>query len=288
MIYLPLKFDVSNWTAFSVSIPSSAFGPNTQFRWRQFANSGPAYDCWSLEDLIIQGAEPSPPDAVPFVISSASSSTSIAVFWIDADRAASYVVERKVGLQPWTTVATLPQNHTYYTDAGLVPGTGYSYRIKAVSAGGAAPYSPVTTTSTWTQMEQWQYDNYGSPQALSEEEMTTSQPDGSLPLLRYAFNLSADESQHYLQPGQTHGYPRIWLDSARNRLSVEFVRRNDSMNPGITYQVQFCTGLGNWISSGALVSTVPLDAIWERVRYEDVVSRGEAASRFCRVTVRFR
>ena len=277
---------LTNWTSFSVTIPTAAFGPNTQFRWRQLANSGATFDCWALDDVVIRGAAPLPPDPVPFIVASASSSTSTATFWVGADRASYYVIERKTGLLPWTPVATVPVFVTYYTDFGLVPGTPYSYRVQAVNAGGAAAYSPVTTSFTWSQMQQWISDNYGAPDALSSNGMTVRCPDGSLPLLRYAFNLTSDEPQHCLQPGQASGYPSIWLDSVRNRLCVEFVRRKASMNPGITYQVEFSGNLSDWTTNALLISTTPIDSIMERVRFEDTLTQNQAISRFGRVTVR--
>ena len=277
---------LSGWTAFSLGVPGAAAGPNTQFRWRQSSNSGIAYDCWALDDVVIQGVAPAPPESVPFIISSAGSSTSMAVFWVGAERASSYRVERKVGVQPWAVVATLPVFVTYYTDVGLLPGTAYSYRIMAVNAGGAAPYSPLTTGFTWSQMQQWIADNYGSPEALSSVEMTTPGSDGCPPILRYAYGLNATETLRQLPPGQSSGYPRIWLDQSRNRLRIEFVRRKAALNPGIIYGVEFCGELSEWSAGGTPLSTTSIDSIWERVLYEDTVTTIGAKSRFCRVTVR--
>jgi len=277
---------LSSWTVFSVPIPSLANGPRTQFRWRQLANSGPAFDCWALEDIKIQAVAPLPPDPVPFVTSSPSSATSIAVFWVGADRAASYTVERKTGAGPWTILTNVPSAITYYTDSGLMPGTAYTYRITAANPGGTAAPSITSTTFTWTQIQQWVADNYGSPDALSQNEMIAPGADGIVPLLRFAFNLTANEPLHPLPAGGSAGYPTIWVDSTRNRLCVEYVRRKVSMNAGITYQVEFSGNLGNWTISNALVSTTPIDSMWERVRYEDLVLQTQAPARFCRVTVR--
>ena len=105
-------------------------------------------------------------------------------------------------------------------------------------------------------------------------------------ILQCAFNLTANESQHYLEPGQTGGYPSIWLDSSRSRLCVEFVRRKASMNPGITYQVEFSANFSDWTANATLLSTTAIDSIWERVRYEDTTTLNQAAVRFCRVAVR--
>lgn len=276
---------LSGWTSFSITIPIAAFGPNTQFQWRQLSNSGFAFDCWALDDLVIQGAAPQLPLPVPFVISSASSSTAISVFWIGVERASSYVVERKTGIGSWVSVGMVPQSITYYTDTGLKPGTAYSYRIQAVNAGGAAAYSTATSSYTWSQIQQWIADNYGSLDALDLNELISPAPDGSRPLLRYAFNLGSDEPQRFLEEGQSSGYPAIGLDSTHNRLCVEFVRRKASTNPGITYRVEFTDDLSTWTVLPNPVSTVDIDPVWERVRYEDTVTPHQASRRYFRVTV---
>lgn len=276
---------LSAWNSFSIAIPSAAFSSSTQFRWRQLANSGVAFDCWALDDVAISGAAPQPPDPVPFVISSTSSASSIAVFWVGSTRAASYVVERKSGLQVWTAIATVPVFVTYFTDSGLAPETPYSYRIRAINAGGSAAYSPVTSAFTWSQMQQWIADNYGSPTALSPAAMVTPGTDGCLPLLRYAFNLSAAEPIHPLQPDQASGAPRGWLDPTRNRLCIEFVRRKSATNPGIAYAVQYADNMSVWTTTGTQVTVTPIDETWERVTFEDSLPASSSTVRFCRVTV---
>lgn len=277
---------LSNWTPFTLTLPSGAISPGTQFRWRQLANSGPAFDCWAIDNLVIQGPAPQPPGAVPFLISSAASSTSIAVYWIDADRASSYVVERKTGLLAWAPIATLPVTANYYTDGGVLPATAYSYRVRAANAAGFGAYSPVSTTVTWSQQQQWVNDNYGSPDALSPDAMTQRQSDGTMPLLRFAFNLTADEPIRFVQPGGNSGFPRIWLDSPSGHLCVEFVRRKASMNPEIVYQTEYSQDLSQWSALATPVSVTSIDAIWERVRYDDTMSRTSTKARYCRVTVR--
>ncbi|MFA6546102.1 MAG: fibronectin type III domain-containing protein, partial [Limisphaerales bacterium] len=277
---------LSNWTSFSVTIPGAALGPDTQFRWRQLASSGTSMDCWALDDVVIQGAIPPPPSAVPFVISSSSSATSIALFWVGAGGASTYRIERMTGVENWVVVATVTSSTTFLTDTALSPNTAYTYRIQAVNAGGAAPYSPTTTTLLWSRLQEWVNSNYGRPDALSDGDIVVVQPDGSRPLLRYAFNLSASEQPHDFQPGETNGYPSIRVDSARNRLCIEFVRRRASTQPGIVYQVEFSPDLVNWSTNATLVSTTPIDSNWERVRYEDVLNLNQASFRYSRVTVR--
>jgi hypothetical protein len=278
---------LSNWTTFSISIPLAANAPNTQLRWRQQANSGTQFDTWALEDLSVQGAAPAPPNAPPFTTSSPASSTSITLVWIDADRASSYIIERRQGTNSWTVLATQPASKNYYTDDSVLPGTTYSYRVKAANAGGVSPYSPITTSVTRGQLEEWFFVNFGSLEGLNDEAMQAPGPDGTRPLLRFAFNLTATEPPRTLVPGQsTSGFPAIWFDPARNRLCLEFIRRKASTNPDIIYAVQFSGTLSDWNASGTETSVTSINSIWERVRYEDTVSASQSQTRFCRVAVR--
>jgi hypothetical protein len=117
--------------------------------------------------------------------------------------------------------------------------------------------------------------------------MQATGPDGTRPLLRFAFNLTATEPPRTLVPGQsTSGFPAIWFDPARNRLCLEFIRRKASTNPDIIYAVQFSGTLSDWNASGTETSVTSINSIWERVRYEDTVSASQSQTRFCRVAVR--
>jgi hypothetical protein len=145
----------------------------------------------------------------------------------------------------------------------------------------------VTTSITYGQLQGWLLANYGSANGLTTDQFTALGPDGTRPVLRYAFNLSSEEPPRTYVPGSTlGGFPAVWFDASRNRLIVEFLRRKASTSPGIAYGVQFTTGLSGSPSSGVEVSTSPLDAVWERVRYEDPGQTSPIpSSRFCRATV---
>jgi hypothetical protein len=280
---------LSTWTPFSIALPETAAGAHIQVRWRQLANSGPGYDSWALDDVRVAGAAPPAPTAPPFIISSPNSATSIAVYWIDVEGATSYVLERRQGTGLWIPLGTQPAARNYYTDTAVLPATAYSYRVQAINAGGASLFSAATTSVTWSQMEEWLLFNYGGIDALTTGAIYSVSPDGTRPLLRYAFNLSADEPARTLTPGvSTSGFPAIWFDASRDRLCVEFVRRKTATNPDIRYDVQFSSDLLDWSSagsSGVEISSSSIDTIWERVRFEDASDAGQAPIRFCRVTV---
>jgi hypothetical protein len=270
---------------FTTTLPAATWGTHTQFRWRQLSNSGTGFDQWALDDFRLQALAPPPPNAPPFIISSANSSTAIALFWAGVNQATSYSIERKQGSGSWNVLASVSGSVTYFTDITAVPATAYSYRVQALNAGGASPYSATTTCLTWSQKQEWIYLNFGSLNAIPEQALETGGVDGTVLLLRFAFNLNADESWRTYTPDSGSGAPAIWLEPSSNRLRVEFARRKTASNPDIVYQVQFSNDLVGWTDSNSPVSITPIDSIWERVVYEDTTGPAQTASRLCRVTV---
>jgi hypothetical protein len=276
----------SDWTRYLVPLPIGAYSASTMFRWRQLSHSGMAQDCWALEDFTLQARLPELPDGIPFIISNPSSSSSIGIYWASAPGAASFILERKLGVSPWVAIATNSLFQTYFTDTNLISATSYSYRARAVNATGAGPYSSSTSSYTWSQIQQWSYDNFQNPVEIDKTAMTVPGADGGLPLLRFAFNLNAIEPMRPLQSSTMAGYPSIRLDSTTQRLTIEFVRRKASMNPEVVYQVMFSSNLVNWTSIDDPVFSTSIDSIWERVRYEDATVG--ASHRFGRVGVSLR
>ncbi|MEI6675158.1 MAG: YDG domain-containing protein [Verrucomicrobiota bacterium] len=112
--------------------------------------------------------------------------------------------------------------------------------------------------------------------------LDTPYHDGVVNLLKYACNLSPSGADcHTLAEGGTSGLPRVM--HVGGKLRLEFVRRNATGNPGITYTPQFCTGLGGWADfTGAAISATAIDTTWERVVVEDP---GAGTTRFGRVLV---
>ena len=86
------------------------------------------------------------------LLASAVSATRVTLAWSDqAATETGFVIERQTGASgAWTTVATTAANVTSFTDTGLQPETGYTYRIKALYPGNESAYvqsSLVTTDS---------------------------------------------------------------------------------------------------------------------------------------------
>lgn len=72
------------------------------------------------------------------------SSTTVSLSWTDNSRFESgYLVERRTPAtgSAWATVATTGPNVTSFTDTGLTPKTGYSYRVRAFDSAIADPWT---------------------------------------------------------------------------------------------------------------------------------------------------
>jgi hypothetical protein len=85
----------------------------------------------------------------PSMLAASGGSKQVQLSWPDeAGDEHVYVVERQVTDAQFEPVATLAENTTSYTDVGLVAGTTYIYRVKAVNAAGESAYSPVAMAAT--------------------------------------------------------------------------------------------------------------------------------------------
>lgn len=255
----------STWQTVEISLPVEALSAQTSFRIRQAAHSGTSLDTWAIDDFYIDGGRPPAPEAPAFVFAGATSDTQVAISWEAVTGAAGYRVERALGPNgPWLLVVNTFTT-THYTDVQLQPATWFAYRVRAQNAGGNSGWSLLAWAQTYTQLAAWQLANYGS---------TTTAPafdaDGVATLLKFALGLPAGGSAlPYVPGGGTGGLPAIWRDPSSGRLQVEFLRRKASSNPGIAYRVEFSGDLSTWTSSAVLLETQSLDAIWERVRFED-------------------
>lgn len=77
------------------------------------------------------------------------STASVSLTWKDnAANETGYEVwhRRKVSDSRWEMPAITPANATSYEDTGLLPGTIYQYKIRAVSSSGRSPYAPSAET----------------------------------------------------------------------------------------------------------------------------------------------
>ena len=108
---------------------------------------------WSNE--VSTGAAPAPNlnpalAAAPSNLAATAVTTgSVTLGWTDnSTNENGFSIERLIGTT-WTQIGWVADNVTTYTDASLIPGTAYSYRVLAFNgAGNSATTNPVTATTT--------------------------------------------------------------------------------------------------------------------------------------------
>ena len=92
---------------------------------------------------------PDPPEAPSELFADVLSTTEIELSWTDnSDNESGFELERRLSRGGFTRIAALGVDADSFTDTGLSPGTTYTYRIRAVNAGGASPYSNIETAAT--------------------------------------------------------------------------------------------------------------------------------------------
>lgn len=270
----------SNWTAVKLTIPQWAVEVDlgTRIRWTQKRFSGAGRDTWAVDNFCLQGADPASPGAPPFIMVSSGTSRSVAIMWVGTANAQKYLIERSTAKERWLEIGVTGSDQTWFTDTKCTPATTYAYRVKAINAGGQSEYSAVAFGTTISQMIEWQVENFGS----SSGDMTGRGSDGVPLLTRFAFNLGAEDVLRQLDPASPEaGLPvHVYHDG---RLEVTFLRRRATLNPGVTYHVQFSNDLMDWAAAGWEISSTPLNDTWELVRYCDGVTTSQI--RFCRVGV---
>jgi hypothetical protein len=272
---------LSRWTNITVQLPTAS--PRMQFRWRQMKHSGAGYDTWAIDDVCIRGNQTAPLSAPQFLMATAASSTRVALLWFGSGGASHYIIERQKSGAGWEQIGATGAQQTYFTDTNALPQTIYAYRVKAATTVSQSGYSPVAMATTLSQAEDWLHQNFGS----TNVPLAGLGSDGVPNVIRYAFNIDANSPLSVLSEDDNSGIPRIWFDTARQRLCADLVQRKAETQPGITYGFEVSEDLSNWSGVLAPVAVQNLDAIWQRVRYESAIPSGPPVrARFGRVIVR--
>lgn len=97
---------------------------------------------------------PAPPKAPSGLTVSAPPADAVSwldLTWTDAsDTESGFEIQRRTGDTDWTTVTTVPQNTTSFSDTGLADYTHYRYRVRAVNAAGNSGWSNEASGDTGT------------------------------------------------------------------------------------------------------------------------------------------
>jgi fibronectin type 3 domain-containing protein len=88
--------------------------------------------------------------AAPINLTAVAPSTSqVNLAWTDSTNETGYVIERSLNNgSTWATLASLAANTTSYSNTGLVAGTIYAYRVRAMNAGGPSEPGIKATVTT--------------------------------------------------------------------------------------------------------------------------------------------
>lgn len=277
---------LTNWTDTSIELLPIPGGTNTSLRWIQSSNNGGSYDAWAIDDLSVELRAASAPSVPPFLIASAVSATDIGLFWAQVPEVNEYVLERTTNGASWAVIAVLDGELFYHTDQHLLPSTYYSYRLRSRRGELNSDPSITVFAKTISPLDDWRLRSFGSTDAGTVGGLDQVDGNGVPNLVRYAFNLSANDPMAKVTPGTgTAGTPLIFFDKVNGRLCIELVRRRADLHPEIGYHVEFCDKLGLWTPAGTVRSVSPIDSLFERVVWEDEVTRASANSRFGRVRI---
>ncbi len=137
---------------------------DTQVTLTAKADSGYRFDGWSgactgtgkcvvkmttAKNVTARFANPNPPVAPAGLTATAKSPNQIALAWKDrSNNETGFKIERRTGSGAWEPVSTVGANVTKYTNAGLVAGQTYRYRVRAVNNAGNSAYSNVAQATT--------------------------------------------------------------------------------------------------------------------------------------------
>ena len=186
---------------------------------------------------------------------------------------------------PGATSSTYTRSNLTATDTG-----NYSVVVTWGGSGSLTSNAAALDVTAASGFDAWRAQKFTATElldALKSGPTADYDHDGVCNLLEYALNLdpkTADTTTMIAGTG-TSGLPlvRVEIIGGQNRLTVEFVRRKAASTPGITYAVEFSSGLSNGWSSTGTETITPIDTTWERVKTTD--QQSSSPYRFTRLKV---
>ena len=142
---------IAGWTSIGTvsanvtSLPDFGLTPGTTYYYRVFATNAAGDSTASSVASATTTVDPASPTTLSAV---ATSPNLVALDWTEVAGATGYRVERATGDSGWQPLTTTGQEVTEFSDAGVAPGTTYSYRVFATNAGGDSLPSDVVIVST--------------------------------------------------------------------------------------------------------------------------------------------
>jgi hypothetical protein len=149
------SLDLSSWTEIATvgvdvtSYSDNSLDANTMYHYQVRAYNSAGNSTFSNVDSATTHAPPPPPVAPGNVAAVAVSGGQIDLSWSDVAGEIGYRLRRSEDGQNWSTIATLGQDSSTYSDTGnLQPSTTYYYHVIAFN--GSSDSSPSSTVSATT------------------------------------------------------------------------------------------------------------------------------------------
>jgi hypothetical protein len=215
-------------------------------------------------------APPSTPSSVSVAFPASSQAN---LSWSDnANNETAYRIERSpAGLEQWALLTgSLAAGSTAYTDASVIAGNSYDYRISAVGSGGISGYTTITANVPITALEAWR-QTYFNTTSNTGDAADNADPDfdGNVNLVEYALGTLPNSAASSVSPV---------VGTMGDRLALTFNRvRGD-----LTYIVEAGSTLAAW----STLATNP-GSVGASVTVTDTVeiSNSDPPARFLRLRV---
>jgi hypothetical protein len=235
-------------TITGLSIPS---GATFKLRWNSHNGGGPNPTPVAgrtktrmnigVDDLSITPTlEAAAPGAPSGLAATVASSTQINLTWTDnSSNETGFKIQRSATTGgPWTDVTTTAADAISYIDTGRTPGTPYYYQVIATDGVNDSTASNEASATTWTGIEQWRFDYFGSISNSGDGADTFDFDNDGLPnLLEYALGTAPDSSASVAAPSVS------LLPAPSSTLTLTFTPQRVQ---GLTYIVQASDDLATW------------------------------------------
>ena len=183
-----------------------------------------------------------PTSAPTGVVATPFSFTRIDLKWVDtATNESGYQIERRLTSgTSWTNVATLAANFVSYSNNGLTPSTGYTYRVSAIAPGGALVNGATASATT--------FDPTSAPTGLAATPFSSTQIN-----LRWT-DAATNETGYRISRRLTSG--TVWTDlPPLPSNTISYISTGLVAATGYTYRVSAIAPGGALVSNGDVSAT---------------------------------
>jgi hypothetical protein len=192
----------------------------------------------------------------------------------------------------------LPAGWTFDPVSGLLQGTPlsgtYPITLEAWNEVGSSGKQAFEIRVFANPGDLWTDEKFGDLASDSAISGWDADPDGDgvVNLLERAFNLSPVQAvgSPLIADVGTAGLPLIRTTQGPGGpvLTIQYIRRKASTNPGLTYTPQISSSLGGidaWSAATGIETAESIDAQWERVTVQESFVAGTSPAAFARVRV---